>query len=270
MKHLIITADDFGLSESINEGIMKSYTEGVVTYLNIIPTGDAFEDAVRLAGESGLEEIGAHLTLTETRPITSIESNANHNQLFFRLLRGKISEKDIYIELKNQLDKIKKMGIKITNLSSHEHIHMMPGISEIFIRLAVEYAIPSVRYICCDRPASFLCAGDIYRKALIYYFSSKMKKSLSAAGIKHADRLFGFLDSGNMDEDKALELLKLQRDGTAELVCHPGFLGPEVLDKYRFHINCEKELYALTSNRVKDAVKELGIKLIKYSELVLR
>ena len=42
-KYLIVTADDLGLTGSINEGIAKACAEGIVTAVSVIPTGEAFE-----------------------------------------------------------------------------------------------------------------------------------------------------------------------------------------------------------------------------------
>jgi len=52
-----------------------------------------------------------------------------------------------------------------------------------------------------------------------------------------------------------------------ELVTHPGFLDPEVLYRYRFHKNCEEELYALTSPKAKRAITDNGITLSQYGDL---
>ena len=76
MKCLIVTADDFGLSKSINEGIVKAYKDGIVTSISLIPTGEAFHDAVALARDLKLEDIGAHLSLTETGPLTHFNITA--------------------------------------------------------------------------------------------------------------------------------------------------------------------------------------------------
>jgi len=49
MKYLIINADDFGLSEGVNRGILESHTRGVVTSASLMVTGDAVHEAVALA-----------------------------------------------------------------------------------------------------------------------------------------------------------------------------------------------------------------------------
>ena len=263
MKQLIVAADDFGLTKSINKGIVKAYRDGIVTSLNIIPTGDAFEDAVKLLKDIKLEEVGAHLSLTETPLLTKpAEFYKNHNEFFFKFISGKIKRDEIYNELKNQLDKIKKTGVKIMNLSSHEHIHMIPAILKIFVRLAKEYDIPYIRCTYRDRIIKPVTLKKIYKKMILLCFGGVDEKILKSANIKGADNLFGFLDSGYINEKVLVNILRSLKEGTTELILHPGFLGPQILNKYRFHIKCEEELSAITSPRIKKIIKEEGIQLL--------
>ena len=95
-----------------------------------------------------------------------------------------------------------------------------------------------------------------------------MGKVLNEEAIRHADHFRGFLDSGKLKEDTLIETLKSLEEGTTEFASHPGFLSPEVLSRYRFHMDCEHELYALTSPAVKRLVQERGIKLTGYREFL--
>lgn len=280
MKRLIVTADDFGMTKRINEGIAKAHREGIVTFLNYLPSGEAFDDAARVAKELALSEIGAHLALTETMPVTAPEKirslitkdgwfYRDHNIFFFRFILGMVRREEVYIELKNQLERLKDLNIPITNLSSHEHIHMMPAILEIFMRLAKEYGIPSMRYIRDDRPpARGLDIGEMKKRLILRFFKKGMGEILRRGSIRHADHFRGFLDSGKLTEGTLIETIKSLEDGTTELASHPGFLSPEVLNRYRFHMSCEHELYALTSPTIKRLVQEHGIKLAGYREFL--
>jgi predicted glycoside hydrolase/deacetylase ChbG (UPF0249 family) len=95
-----------------------------------------------------------------------------------------------------------------------------------------------------------------------------MSKVLSASSIKSPDHFRGFLDSANITEANLLGIVDFLEEGSTELVCHPGFLGPEILDRYTFHRNCEAELFALTSPRVRKRLEERGIRLASYSEFL--
>lgn len=279
MKQLIVAADDFGLTKSVNEGIARAHQEGIVTSVNILPGGDAYEDALKTAGDIGLNEIGAHLALTEIKSVavsSRIPSLADfdgnfykgHNQFFAKFLSGAIKLEEVYTEWKAQLEKVRASGLSITNLSSHEHIHMVPQLLDIFIRLAKEYDIPAIRYPHADRsylPANLNLMG---KRMVLSCFAGKMGKALKASGVVSPDHFRGFFDAGNINERILLSILDDLEDGVTELVCHPGFLGPEILEKYTFHKNCETELFALTGRRVKARADQKCVGLISYAEFL--
>lgn len=268
MKYLIVTADDLGLAKSINEGIAKACREGIVNSVSLIPTGEAFEDAVRIVKDLKLKEIGAHLSLTETKPLlNSSKFYKNHNILFKDILFRNVDLEGVKRELRAQLELLKKAGLKIMHINSHEHIHMMPEILDIFISLAKEFDIPALRYPRGDRPARALNMGDLYKKFILSYFSGKNSGSFKSSGLIYTDHFLGLLDAGKLKEDILVEMLGKLKGGVTELVCHPGFLGPEVLDRYKWHLGAEAELFALTDHLVKNALKSNGIRLITYGEL---
>ena len=278
MKYLIVSADDLGLSESINRGIIRSYEEGIVTCLNVIPTGSAFYDALALLRVAKPKDLSAHLALTETAPVTEpdrISSLLTDEGVFHRsyagflydFFRKKISRSEIYAELKSQLEMLKASGFPVTSLSSHQHIHMLPGILDIFIKLAKEYNIPSIRYLRNDRFAYPYNIKKVFKKVILGYFGGNMKRALDKASISYTDNLFGFLDSGNIREGLLIRILNDLPEGTTELVTHPGLISTEVLDRCIFHRNCETDLAALTSRRVRKTIADNGIKLISFSDL---
>ena len=277
MKRLIVSADDFGLSRSINEGIVKAYKEGIVTNLNVIPTGEAFDDAADLIKRLKLEEAGAHLALTETLPVSDpakIPSLVTKNGMFYsnhilfsaKFMFGLIARHDVYLEFERQLLRVEKTGVRITNLSSHEHIHMIPAIMDMMVRLAKEHDIPAIRYPRKEKARRGFEIKKFFKYAVLSCFDKGMEKALRGSGIAYTENFAGFLDSGRLDERKLIDILSSLPEGTTELVCHPGFMGPEVMDKYRWHKNCERELYALTSPIAKTLIGENGIDLITYGK----
>lgn len=279
MKYLIVSADDFGLSRSLNEGIIKALREGIVTFLNIMPAGEAFDDALKLAREAKVEEIGAHLALTGTAPLTDPRKipslvteegtfHKDHNRFFLNLFLRKIGREHIYIELKSQLDRLVETGLRLTNLSSHENIHMMPEILDIFVKLAGEYNIPSIRYPHKERLIPPLSIKKIYKSLILAYLENSMDKILKESGIAYTDNFLGFFDAGNLQEETVIRMLESLEEGTTELVCHPGFLSPEVLDRCIFHLRCETDLASLTSRHVKKIIKEKDIELVTYREFL--
>lgn len=279
MKYLIVSADDFGITESVNEGIAIARRDGIVTSVNLFPSGEAYPDALVLAKSIGLKEAGAHLALTETKPVskadevpTLVTSDGgfyrNRGAFLPRLVLGKVDLDHVYTELRAQLGLVIDSGITVTNLSSHEHIHMMPKVLDIFIKLAKEYDIPAIRYPHKDISARRFDPGNIYKSFVLSCFEPGMARVLKSSSIRSPDHFRGFLDSAKITEETLLGMIEALEDGTTELVSHPGFVGPEVVDRYSFHRGCEAELFALTSRRVRKALDEMSVKLISYGEFL--
>ena len=269
MKYLIVTADDLGLAKSINDGIADACKDGIVTAVSVIPTGEAIDDAINVARDLPFKDIGAHLALSETRPLLKTSKfYKNHKRLFLDLSLGRVDLNDIYSELKAQMDVLKRSGLKITHINSHEHIHMMPKMLDVFIRLAKEYDVPAIRFPSQDRPARLLSIAENYRKIILDQFASRMEKRLTGSGLVHTDCFFGLLDSGRLDIGKIKNILKMLGEGVTELVTHPGFLGPEVLNRYSWHIGGETELFALTDKSIKNAIADNGIKLLTFEQFL--
>ena len=268
-KYLIVTADDLGLAKSINEGIAKACAEGIVTAASIIPTGEAFDDAVKTAGDLRFKGMGAHLALTETKPLLpSSRFYKNRSTFFSDLFFEKVDLDNVYAELKAQLELLRKSEIKITHINSHEHIHMMPRLLRIFIRLAKEYSIRAIRFPRGDRPAKALSIGDNYKSLVLDYFSGRIEKELGGSGLVYTDSFIGLLDAGRFNIDRIKGALGNLKEGVTEIVTHPGFLSPEVLDRYPWHKGGETELFALTDKRVKKALKDNNIRLISFDDFL--
>lgn len=278
MKRLVVSADDFGLTKSVNEGIARARQEGIVTNLNLMPAGEAFEDAVRLAGELGLTEAGAHLALTESAPLsvhnkipTLVGKNGSfrpsHGALVRALVLGSVDLDQVYVELRTQLAAVARTGLRITSLSSHEHIHLLPAVLDIFVKLAREYDIPFMRCLRPERPLAPVTPFKLYKNAILRVLGESAGRTLKGASLRTTDHFIGLLDSGAMDESALLRHIAVLEEGTTELVTHPGFLGPEVVERYRFHLRCEEELHGLTGKRASAALREQNVTLAAFGEL---
>src|SRR5579871_109698 len=62
---LIVTADDFGLHEAVNEAVERGYREGVLRAASLMVTAPAVADAVARARNSPGLAVGLHLVLAD-------------------------------------------------------------------------------------------------------------------------------------------------------------------------------------------------------------
>ena len=68
-RRVVLTADDFGLSEAVNEGIERAYRDGALTHASLMVAGDAAADAVRRARRLPELRVGLHLVAIEGRAV---------------------------------------------------------------------------------------------------------------------------------------------------------------------------------------------------------
>ena len=156
MRQLIVNADDFGLTEQVSRGILDAHREGIVTSTTLMANGGAFGTAVSMGRREYGLGIGVHLNLTEGLPVSSasniptvVDRQGRLHLSPRRLLQGimtrQVNLAEVEIELWRQILKVLGAGILPTHLDGHKHVHVLPGVSGIVIRLAQEFSIPSIR-----------------------------------------------------------------------------------------------------------------------------
>src|SRR5579871_6997746 len=62
-RRLIVNADDFGRSRSINEAVIRAHREGILTTASLMVNEPSFAEAVELARQNPQLGVGLHLTL---------------------------------------------------------------------------------------------------------------------------------------------------------------------------------------------------------------
>jgi hypothetical protein len=151
-RYLLITADDFGMCHSINRGIVRAMTEGVVRSTNFLVPCPWFHEAMSLAKQHQLPA-GVHLCLTcdwdhlKWCPLTRAESIVDEQGHFFGSYEelGKYAkEADIYEELKAQIERVRSTSYAPTHLDSHMlgssgHSDIAELVRSIIRRLCREY-----------------------------------------------------------------------------------------------------------------------------------
>ncbi|HYL97653.1 MAG TPA: ChbG/HpnK family deacetylase [Blastocatellia bacterium] len=289
MKRLIVNADDFGFTSGVNAGILRAYKDGILTSTTIMANGTAFEEAVQIARSNPGLGVGCHLALVGERavaPVLEISSlvddsglmPATLGELAAKLTRGAIRSGHLERELSAQIEKVMQAGITPSHLDTHKHTHLHPQVLKVLVKVAVRYGVTRIR-----RPFQAVrngARGPAAREAQTVYFKQHLKSlatqlarpvfnSLTSRnGIKTPDRFFGVSLTGLVDTESMEQLLSETPAGTSEIMCHPGIYDDELeLAHTRLKQSRQRELEALTDERVKLAVAARGIKLISYREL---
>ena len=272
---LIVHADDFGISESVNHGIVEAHRRGIVTSTSLMANGAAFEHAVALAKQHPTLDVGVHLTLTEERPVgppapglvdASGRFPPHAFQFTARYALGRIPLDAVRAELDAQIRRVLERGVAVSHLDGHQHVHVLPGIAGVVAELAKVHGIRTVRYPAERVRAYMLRARDLRRVAEQVVLAALCALS-PLRRLKRIDEFVGFYFGGRLDETNlATVLAGLPAGRTAELMCHPGDDDPR--GRYgHWHYAWAAERDALSSPRIRDLVLARGVQLISYRDL---
>jgi len=251
VKKLIINADDFGLHESVNLGIIQGHTTGFVTSTTIMANGNAFQHAVELAAANKELAIGVHLTLVGAKSVCAPEqvkslvnsecSLASHYpQFLLRYIKGQISLLDISQELRAQVQKVVDAGIQITHLDSHQHMHIVPGIIEITMDIARKFGIKAVRIPAepyffkggyPSSPMRFIARGGLT------FLSQLAARKTKRNQLVMPNHFFGMLAGGNMREEYLLNIIENLPDGVSEIMMHTGSNNEIINTMYNWNLH---------------------------------
>jgi predicted glycoside hydrolase/deacetylase ChbG (UPF0249 family) len=275
---LIVHADDFGISEAVNLGIVHAHRQGILTSTSVMANGRAFEHAVELAKENPTLDVGIHLTLTEEQAVADPAEVAGlvdaHNRLpphalqfAARYARGRIPLAAVRAELTAQVRRVIEAGIVPSHLDGHQHLHVLPGVSAIVAELARAYGIRTVRYP-AERVRGYMLRNLKSSRRLAEQLALGMFSALSPLReLKRTDEFAGFYFGGNLNEaNLAIVLGQLPAGRTTELMCHPG--DDDARNAYaHWHYSWTAERDALASPRIRDLIANRGVRLISYRDL---
>ena len=281
MKRLIINADDFGLNEMVNVGIIQGHTAGIITSTTIMACGKAFDHAVPLALDNKKLGVGVHLTLVGERPVCNPNTIASlvdkegalspqYPQFLKRFCLGQIKLDDVKKELTAQVQKVADCGLPITHLDSHQHMHIVPGIIDITIELAKKFRIKAVRIP--SEPYFFLggfpfSTSRIVARTGLTCLARIARRKIIERGLIAPNHFFGMLAGGNMQEEFLLQIINKLPEGISEIMMHPGANESILHTMYNWNYHWQAELNAITSKNVRQQITNRGIQLISFGEL---
>ncbi|QIW10648.1 ChbG/HpnK family deacetylase [Francisella sp. LA112445] len=229
-KKIIICADDFGLSDNVNEGIIRLLEKKVINATSCMSNMAALKRGIPNLKNiySNFIDVGIHLNLTEGTPFTkatSISRNKEFLPLSKLLAKSKlraISYTDVYNELKAQIDNfIAQWGDLPDFIDGHQHVHHFPIVRKVVIDLYKDFDMfKKQTYI---RSTFNMDKSDF--KSLIIYRSGakKFNKLLVDNNINHNTSFSGIysLESNNQDFRKVMLKAYSEITDGGLIMCHP-------------------------------------------------
>lgn len=271
---LMIHADDVGMCHSVNAATIKAMTEGVVSSSSIMVPCPWFPEIAAWAREHPEADLGLHLTLTSEwryyrwRPVSAPEKVPGLMDPEGFLWRGvgdvvgHASAAEVELEIRAQIDRARKFGLKPTHVDSHMGtLFAHPEYFEAYVRVAKECGILPM----LPRPTADI-ADDVKQLGLDY---PAVTARLDSEGFILLDRLSTGLTGGTLEERRKSfqEFVRGLRPGVTELICHLSGDDAEIR-----HVtgNWEarwNELRLFTDADTRAFLKEQGVRSIGYRQL---
>jgi predicted glycoside hydrolase/deacetylase ChbG (UPF0249 family) len=269
MKRLIVNADDFGFTNDVNLGIIEAHHRGILTAATLMATGGAFHQAVILAKESPELDVGLHLTLIGTRSLSNPARAlpGTTRELIAAIAFGGV---DVHRELEMQLIRVVDAGIIPTHFDTHKHTHLHPRVLDAVANLAVKYGVRWIRrpFDLPVPPAVAVPRSKRWLAKVIALRRQAFDSSMRRHGFRSTDHFAGFQITGAFGEADLAALVGSLPQGTTEFMCHPGHCRAELKQApTRLRESRQRELEALCSLTVKDALRRHGVVLGRYRDL---
>ena len=250
-KKIIFNADDFGLTKGVNLGIIETFKNGPVRSTTIMAGADKYHHAVRLAKENPNLKVGVHLTLTGLNPVgggyqtLTDEKGRLHSLVIFgqRFKGGTICLEEVEREFEAQIKKVLDSGILPSHIDSHHHVHRLPGVADITMKLAKKYDIDKIRM------------GD---KGLLRGETCDFR---TTDGLE-----IGFFKDG-VSIENLKKLIGNSKGNSVEVMVHPAVMDSELLEisSYNHTRSVEKDI--LTSKELREYLEQRDYDITNFYDL---
>jgi hopanoid biosynthesis associated protein HpnK len=270
-RRLVVTADDFGAAEAVNEAVEAAHSEGVLTAASLMVTGPAAADAVRRARQLPGLGVGLHVVLVEGRPASDPASvpdlvdgrgcfRADMAALGAAIFFRPAARRQMIAEVSAQFEAFARTGLKLDHVNAHKHFHLHPTVLGAILEVGRGFGVAAVRAPVEPRRVVQAAepGGSPPREALVDGFASLARRRVRAAGLRAPDQVFGRRWSGAMSAARLAGLIRRLPPGLTEIYLHPARATYEgCAPGYRY----AEEFEALRDREVLGAVRDSGASL---------
>jgi chitin disaccharide deacetylase len=287
VKDLIVNADDLGWTEGVNRGILDAHRKGLVTSTSLLANGRAFASALQVARNNPELGVGVHLNLSDgppTAPANEVPGLLNEagdleggpQGILLKIASRSLRVDEVEREWDAQITKLLAAGLHPSHLDGHKHVHMLPGLFEIALRLAKKHKIAAIRVSHeQSKLRTVLSSGGLQKTSVVLrqgvqarglkLLAPDAKDMAERLGIASTDYFCGIAQTGALTREGVENLLENLPDGSTELMCHPGYSDDDLRkSSTRLKDSREVELRILTDTAVRKLVATRGIRLINY------
>lgn len=283
MKRLIVTGDDFGLAEPVNEAIEEAHVNGILTTASLMVGAPASRDAVARAKRIPSLRVGLHLVLVEGKPVlpsASIPALVDKNGEFstrlaeagfrFFLLPG--VRRQLEAEIRAQFQAYRTTGLPLDHANGHNHMHLHPTVLSLVLKVGREFGLTAVRVpyeppLRSWRMSQRSLVARLAAGLSLTPWTELLRTRLRQQKLRCNDFVFGMFDTGAMTTEQTLRVIGRLPDGVTEIYFHPATRRCPEIDRAMPEYRHEQELAALTSPLVKEALQAANIERISFGDL---
>ncbi|WP_428483605.1 hopanoid biosynthesis-associated protein HpnK [Rhodopila sp.] len=264
MRAVTFSADDFGLTESVNEAVERAHRDGILQAASLMVAAPAAADAVRIAHANPGLRVGLHLVVIEgpaVLPPTAIPDlvdtagrfSSNQLGLGIKYFVRPGIRRQLEAEIRAQFAAFAATGLTLDHANAHKHMHLHPTVGAMMLRIGQDHGLPRIR-IPAEPPAVMARCGSpaTLGDRLLYRWTSILRHQACAAGIATNDHCFGLAWSGHMTGDRIRRLLAELPEGDNEIYFHPAARRDAVLDRLMPAYEHEAELAVLLDRELDD------------------
>lgn len=287
-KQVILSADDYGLTPGISEGIRQLLRQQRLTATAAMTVSPFWAEEGRhlLAGAEQIDaDTGLHLTLTDHIPLTQMPRLAesghlpSNGRLIIMALRGQLEDETIRQELAGeiaaQIDAFAAVMGRVPDfIDGHHHCHQLPVIRDLVLEAFAARIAPQGGYLrLCQEPLpAILKRGRaVLRAAVISALGQGFARKVKAAGFKANDSFRGVRDFTAREKTGDLFARFLNGEGERPLImCHPGLVDGHLIGLDPLTDLREVELEYLASDAFAALLEDKNVELVRFSGFSVR
>lgn len=156
---ILINADDFGISDTVNNAIAECFEKGYIGRTTLMCNMPFASEAMCLASKNDfIKNVGIHLNITSGVPKSEAirfnklfcNDDGVFNAEFTKNMKNRLTldetcTKSIYREFVSQFEVYRDLGGTLWHVDSHHHVHTDASVYKALKRCFSEFPIKSVR-----------------------------------------------------------------------------------------------------------------------------
>jgi predicted glycoside hydrolase/deacetylase ChbG (UPF0249 family) len=236
MTILALCADDFGLSDGVDLGIIDLIERGRISAASCMMAGPSLDaNAPRLLALSSHADIGLHLTFTDLAFLGDVDCLGGReppslNALMIAAFTGRLKRADIRAEIARQIARFGAVFGRLPDfIDGHQHSHVLPVIRQALFDCVRDGLLPAGTAIRnCSEPAlSVIRRGiEVPKSLLISGLSAGLARQAHALGMPVNDSFRGITAFATDGSFARLFPDFLVGPGDRPLaMCHPALAG---------------------------------------------